>query len=342
MMHVPATMWRKHPQTMMTPFFLFPLILCYTHGFVVLVSRGKRWHATGMVLHQESTIIIEGASDANDDASAATNSTAAASSVMLTLPDEAIRLRKELLELGDNTKRGFKASQSERKRAKELIHELSQFNPTNDSEPLSPYYPSSESPKSTTAKGLTLTGKWTLVYTDAPDITSLDTSSELSFLLPPAAKLGRIGQECTPPFIKNVIEWKRPDWMSWLPFSGTQDSRILQKVVTEGTASSTQNNPLEMNLKLVGIELSASATTTKMAGSNSTTPSSLQDAIQQDGLPAALLQRNPVELRGPLTAPFGMFTLLYLDESLRIIKTGQGYYAVNVRADDYGQDECWF
>jgi hypothetical protein len=297
---------------------LFPLILGWTHGFVVVNTERR---CSSVLRELTSSKLPE--ARANDDESA--SSTAAASSVVL--PEAAIRLREELLELGETTKRGFKASRSERKRAKEIISELSRFNPTNeDLEPLSPYYNYSESSSNLTTP--TLRGKWTLIYTDAPDITSLDTSNTL---LLPAVKLGRIGQVCAPPFIKNVIEWKRPEWMSSLPFSGTEDSRILQKVVTEGTAS--PNNPLEMNLKLVGIELMSKKGSTTM---------SWQDAIQQDGLPAALLQQNPVKLQGPLSAPFGKFTLLYLDDIMRIIKTGQGYYAVNVRADDYGQGGEWF
>jgi hypothetical protein len=55
----------------------------------------------------------------------------------------------------------------------------------------------------------------------------------------------------------------------------------------------------------------------------------------KDG-PARLLKNNPVKLRGPLKAPFGKFEILYLDEDMRIIKTGQGYYAVNIRG------EVWF
>ncbi|OLP79064.1 COP9 signalosome complex subunit 8 [Symbiodinium microadriaticum] len=36
-----------------------------------------------------------------------------------------------------------------------------------------------------------------------------------------------------------------------------------------------------------------------------------------------------VNLRGPLSAPFGKFEILYLDEEIRIIRTGQGWYSVN-------------
>ena len=217
---------------------------------------------------------------------------------------EAVRIQKELLKLAESTNRGFSASSTERKRARELIFDLARFNPT--AEPAAPYYETS----SATTSGPTLAGTWTLVYTDAPDITSLENSG-------PLAKLGRIGQECDPPLIKNVIEWQRPDWSKSLPFSGSDDSRVFQKVCTEATAS--PDNPFMVNLKLVGIEVVG-------RGGNTT---SLEETIQQG--PAAWFQANPVELRGPLTAPFGQFEVLYLDDRLRIIKTGQNYVAVNMR-----------
>lgn len=188
-------------------------------------------------------------------------------------------------------------------------------------------------------------GKWQLIYTDAPDIVSLD-SSKNPFS---TAKLGRIGQECSPPYIKNVIEWLRPDWAKDLPFSGTDQSRILQKVVT--AASATPTKPLLVNLKVAGFELEAG--TTKMTGrgdsdgngmsttTTTTTSSSsdLMNRIQREGIPAGLLSFNPVDLKGPVNTPFGQFEILYLDDELRMIRTGQNYLAVNRRL---APDEEWF
>merc|ERR1711935_241386 len=96
---------------------------------------------------------------------------------------------------------------------------------------------------------ISISGKWTLIYTDAPDITGLDTSRNPFS----TATLGRIGQDCNPPFVKNVIEWKRPSWASSLPFSGNENSRILQKVVT--SASASPDKPNLVNLKIAGLEL---------------------------------------------------------------------------------------
>lgn len=167
----------------------------------------------------------------------------------------------------------------------------------------------------------TLSGKWTLIYTDAPDITSLDGGPFKT------AKLGRIGQECNPPSIQNVIEWTRPDWVSsLLPFvRDDESSRVLQKVCCEGSA--TQQNPKSVDLKLVGLEILG------MQGTDSGDDNSSGfDYIL--GGPAALFESNPVKLQGPLTAPFGKFEILYLDDDMRITKTYQGFVAVNIREAD--------
>jgi len=208
---------------------------------------------------------------------------------------EAIHLKDDLLQLAEETRKGFSSTTSQKKRAREIIAELAKFNPTL--EPAAPYYENANESEAT----VTLQGKWNLVYTDAPDITSLDTSWN-----PVAtAKLGRIGQECSPPFIKNVIEWKKPDWADQvpLPFAGNKESRILQKICTKATAS--PDKPMIVNLEVVGLDLVAPP---------GVTAAGLQEDIKQEGLPVGLLRNNPLELRGPLTAPFGQFEILYLDE----------------------------
>ncbi|KAL7552628.1 hypothetical protein ACHAWF_015861, partial [Thalassiosira exigua] len=131
-----------------------------------------------------------------------------------------------------------------------------------------------------------------------------------------AAKLGRIGQECDPPSIKNVIEWRRPEWASSLPFGGGgggESDRVLQKVCCEGSA--TPEKPNEVDLKILGLEVTGALL----------------------GGPAAWFERNPVQLRGPLRALFGKFEILYLDDDMRITETYQGYFAVNVR-----EESEWF
>lgn len=224
---------------------------------------------------------------------------------------EVKRLKDQLFQLADSTKRGFNASKEERNMAKDIIDQLERLNPT--SEPASPYYSDL-----TYIPGPNVCGKWTLIYTDAPDITSLDKTT-------PTAQLGRIGQECNPPYIKNVIEWKRPEWAAALPFSGSDNSRILQKVCTKAKASS--DNPLQLELELAGFELVAGP---EVDSANSNT---LLDSITKEGLPVGLVQQSPLSLEGPLTAPFGRAKILYLDEDLRILRTNQNFLAVNIRSE---------
>ena len=240
---------------------------------------------------------------------------------------EAVRLKNELLDLADRTKRGFQASAEDRKKAKELIFDLARLNPTP--EPASPYYSSNDNRQASSSP--TLAGKWTLVYTDAPDITGLDTSRNPFS----TAKLGRIGQECNPPYIKNVIEWLRPDWAKNLPFSGSDETRVLQKIVT--SASANPNKPLTVDLKVAGLELEAGATSGDE--DDSIQASDLVSLIQKRGIPAGLLSVNPVDLKGPLNPPFGQFEILYVDEDFRMIKTYQNFLAVNQRIKS---GEEWF
>lgn len=226
-------------------------------------------------------------------------------------------LKEEIYELSKSTSRGFDSTFAQKKQAKELANSLSEINPTK--EPAFPYYETPEKDY----KEPNLSGKWTLIYTDAPDITSLGATSPIGFS---TATLGRIGQECNPPFIKNVIEWKKPDWISSLPLIGgstPKNTRILQKVVCKGKAS--PNEPMGVNLDIVGLEL--------LGDSSNSNNSSSENIISQ--LDPANILKEGVELKGPLTAPFGKFTILYLDEELRVIRTNQGYLAINRREEEW-------
>ena len=263
----------------------------------------------------------------------ATNDDASAEPITPTSPvvsEDAVRLKEELLALAESTQRGFKASREEKQKAKGIVAKLAKLNPT--AEPAKSYYDDAD--KSSNNEEIDsaspgLSGKWTLIYTDAPDITSLDTSNN------PLAtsKLGRIGQECSPPYIKNVIEWRRPDIANslpfQLPFSGSDDDRVLQKVVTE--ASAKPSDPLTVDLKIAGLEL---------VGDRADGDSVDNDILSRiQAGPAGILGSNPLELRGFLTAPFGRFKVKYLDEEFRIIETYQGYLACNLRQK---AGEEWF
>ena len=286
------------------------------HGVLVLLllpavamgfTQGASHHA-----FRPSRLVCHSSIDSDSPDDDTSSSTDAPLVEAVVVDPNVVLLQKELLKIATNTNRGFTASSADRNRAREIIFDLADRNPTL--EPASPFYNTTAT--KTDADSPTLAGKWTLVYTDAPDIIGLDLSGPLA-----TAKLGRIGQECTPPYIKNVIEWRRPDWASALPFSGTDESRVLQKVVTEATAS--PDRPLMVDLKLVGIEV--------VGVTSNTNTTNFQESIQEDGLPAAWFKQNPLEFKGPLTAPFGQFEILYLDDQFRIIKTGQNFLAVNVR-----------
>lgn len=304
------------------------------------------WHAPFSSSSSSPVVLRSAVEDDNDDISSSSTATAMeeedttsppprfveATPILSSVTDpEAIRLRDELLTLAQETNKGFKSTPSQKKRARDIIEKLAKFNPTQD--PAAPYYSTKDTTTTSSATpAVSLTGKWDLIYTDAPDITSLDTSwNPLA-----TAKLGRIGQECTPPLIKNVIEWQRPDWADQLPlpFVGNSDSRILQKVCVKATALPQQ--PMKVNLELVGIDFVAPPATivpiNDVSEADNANNKNVQDDIAREGLLEGILRNNPLELRGPLTAPFGQFEILYLDEEMRIIRTNQNFLAVNMRS----------
>lgn len=251
--------------------------------------------------------------------------------------EQIARTKQELLDLSRETARGFRATNAQRRRARQLIFE--QLAPSFDAgavEPARAYYKNKNAAMNggdDDKEKLSLQGKWELVYTDAPDITSLDQNS--------LATLGRIGQESEAPFIKNVIEWKPPSWAANLPFSGVIDgdnNRVLQKVVTKGTADPAR--PAAVDLQVAGLQIET-ATNDEEEDVNTTT-TSLTEAVRRKGLVAGLLQQRPVNLVNPDNAlPFGTFEVVYLDETLRVTRTGQDFIAVNRRLRD-GEDEVWF
>lgn len=245
-------------------------------------------------------------------------------------------LKLSLRFLAQDTQRGFRASRGQIGEMNEILSQLETRNPTK--EPASAYY--TISTNSLTEKNdneADISGKWTLVYTDAPDITSLDLSMPSSMFptLPQASKLGRIGQFCDSKegTISNVIEWLRPDWaQDMIPNSSNTIPRVLQKVVC--AATSNPKFPTIVNLQLVGVELVGISERDGDDDSSNMFPS-FSSLIEKG--PAALLAKQPIRLRGPLKVPFGKFEIKYLDDDMRIIKTGQGFYAVNVREPD-----AWF
>jgi hypothetical protein len=252
-----------------------------------------------------------------------------------------LQLKTKLLALATRTDRGFHASNTDRNTVKTIVDELARFNPSMS--PARGYYGSSAATNeyhdgSDSNSRSVISGKWNLIYTDAPDITGLDTNRN------PLAtvKLGRIGQECQPPYIKNVIEWLRPDWARNVPFSGTDLSRVLQKVVT--LASSSPSRPSLVNLKVAGLEVEAMdggrTMSTESQSSNGLYIQDVVKRIQEQGLPVGILSLQPVDWKFSWNPPLGQFEILYVDADLRVIRTGQNYLAANQRILT-GEDE-WF
>jgi hypothetical protein len=241
------------------------------------------------------------------------------------------RLKQELIDLAGETSRGFAATPDQRSRAKEILNELSRHSPIPD--PVRDYY---STPKSydSPSPSPSLSGKWTLIYTDAPDIIGLGATPN------GVAELGRIGQECDPPFIKNVIEWTKPAWtndlFNALPVPAAIPAllppRVLQKVITKASASPDQ--PLRVRLDVAGVQISF----------DEQAPSNVGDDNREIGtrgflgsfLPGAVVGRQ----EPGFTLPFGEFRVLYLDDELRAIRTNQGYVAVNVRIRS--AQDAWF
>ena len=228
--------------------------------------------------------------------------------------------KEELLNLCKRTKGGFEATVQDRNEMKRLINQQQQQkkDDSNIKIAIQEYYEEKDTSF--------LRGKWDLLYTDAPDILSLQTSSSSSVLPflpsindmnPLAPQLGRIGQDCTnPPFIENIIEWKKPTSTSnnniFAVPSSLFPERILQKVSCRGTYTNNKNNKLDnnqVNLSILGARFEI--------------PSSSSSSSSPPTPPTPLI-----------TLPFGSFQILYIDSEIRITKTSQNYYAINRRSKD--------
>ena len=177
---------------------------------------------------------------------------------------------------------GFDASPTQRQEIQQLINSLQQLNPNPS--------PAND-----------LDGDWQLIYSDAPDITSLRNSG-------PLVRLQRVGQQidAAAKTIANVIEYKP---RMWLPLStfGAEDDRIQQRVLL---TYSVDDEGRRCKLSIDGASLAAR----KFLG------------VSLDAAP-------PLTIRGITSLPFGEFVCLYNDGDVRIAQTQQGYYSVNRRLD---------
>jgi hypothetical protein len=95
------------------------------------------------------------------------------------LDPKAVELKDDLIALAEKTRRGFSANREERNKAKQIIKDLSSYSPSE--EPAAAYYGEKELGDNL-IDSATLAGKWTLIYTDAPDITSLEGGPLSEFL----------------------------------------------------------------------------------------------------------------------------------------------------------------
>ena len=193
-------------------------------------------------------------------------------------PDAVSEAKDALLQAIAGTDRGFKKDKSMAASVRNAIHALSDA-----------------------AKDLTpvpLDGDWTLLWTDAPDITGLGSS------LPFAPTLGRIGQEISAAdgTVVNVIEWRPASLLTTLRSELSEDS-VEQRVVT----GFTEATPGDVKLVLKGAGLRP------------------RRVLNRD------LELGPYDTTGLFSLPFGEFKVLYNDGALRVVKTGQNFYSVNER-----------
>ena len=137
-------------------------------------------------------------------------------------------------------------------------------------------------------------GNWTLAWTDAPDILGLDSPA-------PLARLGRVGQEITADSIVNVIEWVPNDLARTFLGADGNDS-VEQRVILAYTKT---GDAVDCRLKGVG--------------------------LRPRQVLAKKVRKRPLDLVGPADLPFGAFDVLFNDGDLRVVKTRQGYFAVNVK-----------
>jgi len=169
-------------------------------------------------------------------------------------------LKVRLYEFSIETERGFQSTPQQAKEVKEITDRLTELNPTK--EPAWSYYGKTnpltrqlyqslasdkQKKKDEDDNNLaSLEGKWILTYTNVPSIVALASDSNRWGF----AKLGRIGQECTPfpdYTVRTIIEWKRPDWVQNLetnlpgPVSrrlfGKAESSVLQKTTLRARAN---------------------------------------------------------------------------------------------------------
>lgn len=153
-----------------------------------------------------------------------------------------------------------------------------------------------------------ISGDWELIYTDAPDILGLDAQAG------PFLTCTKIGQQISESdmTIQNVIEYGPREWASSV-VGQVKNDRIQQRVVT--TFSRRTDAPTKVDLKIKGAAF-----------------------VPKQFFGVSLDAAPPLKLQGFVEPPFGSFEVLYCEEatndapeSIRVVRTTQGYYSINKR-----------
>ena len=170
-------------------------------------ARARAPSVHGPARAQTHTALRATPADATPDDATPTEATPAAAPAdpVDDTPDAVAEAKDALLQAITGTDRGFKKDKSMAASVRNAIHALS-----DAAKDLAP---------------VPLDGDWTLLWTDAPDITGLGSS------LPFAPTLGRIGQEISAAdgTVVNVIEWRPASLLTTLRSELSEDS-VEQRV----------------------------------------------------------------------------------------------------------------
>jgi len=223
--------------------------------------------------------------------------------------EERKQLKLKAYQLSIDSERGFQSTPQQAKEMRATIDRLTELNPTT--EPAWSYYGKTNPLTRQLYQSLandkhkqeeedenddlaSLEGKWILTYTDVPSLVGLASdSNRLGF-----AKLGRIGQECTPfpdYTVRTIIEWKRPDWVQNLETTlpgavsgwlfGKAESSVLQKTTLRARAS--PDDPTSWGVSTVPrvFEVVSSRSSTALYDDDDeTSPGSRLSFVTDDGL----------------------------------------------------------
>ena len=210
-------------------------------------------------------------------------------------------VKARLMQLVEPLDRGFGASEDAKQQVRQVLGELEALGPSVIAAERVPM----------------LQGRWRLVFSDAPDIV------RNTMPLGPLSAVGEIRQEIGAPDmggtfeIANIIEVLPPEAVRAIGSLPVGNDSTEQRVLLDAQAAAPPSSRVELTLR--GSELR---------------PKTLLGQALDGILP-------PLRLQGPkaLALPFGSFDIIYVDDTLRVVRTNQGYWGVNVRDDVAAVDE---